>query len=465
MKKVTISMILIFICITGFTQNKEYYERVVMDLSDLKYEGRNDYKNGDIKAAKYIIQALRFDMVQPVPEIKMGLPTNDITRGSDALSTVRFNKDEISYIQPFFYPLNVMRGNMEFSVDGKKYEPTYDFIMKEFSTGKKGEFDVYYLDESRYIPKSFISFLNSGEFKNSFVVIDFELFWKKLDKQGIEIYQTYLGKLTNVGGIILQYDNMPTYYKARSKYTVPLPVVGVGPNFPKNAKKVSINVENEFLKNHEAHNIIAYIKGKTQPDSCIILIAHYDHLGLMGKDIVFPGANDNASGVGMLITLAQHYSKKENRPDNSIMFIFTDGEESNLLGSIYYVNNPLKPLKKIKYLINLDMIGDTGNTITCETGGNGISPQKNRTKRGEDGLSLFKEINKEYSFFTNFIQNPLSDLSDHYPFAMNGVPSIYFTIEGDFYSYYHTPRDTAEHTSSENYNKLFKLITEFIKRY
>ncbi|MFA6713062.1 MAG: hypothetical protein WCR82_04150, partial [Bacteroidales bacterium] len=145
MKKVTISMILIFICITGFTQNKEYYERVVMDLSDLKYEGRNDYKNGDIKAAKYIIQALRFDMVQPVPEIKMGLRTNDITRGSDTLSTARFNKDEISYIQPFFYPLNVMRGNMEFSVDGKKYEPTYDFIMKEFSTGKKGEFDVYYL--------------------------------------------------------------------------------------------------------------------------------------------------------------------------------------------------------------------------------------------------------------------------------------------------------------------------------
>ena len=85
----------------------------------------------------------------------------------------------------------------------------------------------------------------------------------------------------------------------------------------------------------------------------------------MGKNTFFPGANDNASGVAMLLQLANYYSKPENQPDYSICFIAFTGEELGLLGSKYYVQNPLFPLNQIKLLINMDMVGtgDEGITI------------------------------------------------------------------------------------------------------
>ncbi len=90
--------------------------------------------------------------------------------------------------------------------------------------------------------------------------------------------------------------------------------------------------------------MIATIKGTAIPDSFLVFSAHYDHLGQMGKDIYFPGANDNASGTSMLLNLAKYYS--QNRPKYSVLFIAFGGEEAGLIGSEYYVKNPLVPLSK-----------------------------------------------------------------------------------------------------------------------
>lgn len=400
------------------TSNFETYNTIVQELSDPKYYGRSDYENGNIKAADYISSYL---------------------------------KDTIN--QTFYFPMNVFRGNMELIVDDKLMVPCKDYIMKEFSTGINGNFKIVKYDDI-YKKDKFFDYFNKNDLRSSFVEIDFDEFYKEMKDGTNDPYLTgFIPLEGKVGGVIFRYKKMPQYFKARAHYLIPFPVVGVGPNFPSDANTLSINFENEYLNNHTAHNIIATIKGKKEGKK-IVLTAHYDHLGFMGKDQLFAGANDNASGVATLINLYKYYSKSRNTPENDIIFIFFDGEEANLLGAWHYTKYPIFPLEEIKYLINLDMVGDNGKDLYCEV-----------SDSGEDGFKIFERLIKEKELFNSIIKEPLSDNSDHYPFAIKGVPAIYFTYYGDFYKYYHTPKDVFKNASSENYHKLFNLLTEFIEGY
>ena len=109
------------------------------------------------------------------------------------------------------------------------------------------------------------------------------------------------------------------------------------------------------------------VKGTAQPDSFIFITAHYDHLGGMGKDTYFPGANDNASGDALLLSLAKYYVAHPAK--YSIGFILFAGEEAGLVGSKYYTENPIVPLKNIRFLINTDLAGtgDEGITVVNAT--------------------------------------------------------------------------------------------------
>ncbi len=402
-------------------QDKKAYEKYVKELSNTSLYGRSDYMDGSSNAMRYIIDNL--------------------------------NVSASYSLQLFDFSMNTFRGNMEVYIDGKKLKLFSDYVVKEFSTGRVGTFNLYYLDREFYNPQKFAQYLNQDQFSNSFIVIDFELFKKKFFKKGIEPYQTYLGELNNVAGVIFTTDSRPIAFKARAQYTFPFPVLLAGQNFPKNAKEIYINLENEFKENHNANNIVAWLPGKKYSEEKYYLIcAHYDHLGVMGKGNVMPGANDNASGVSMALTLLNYYSEQANRPDYPIMFLFLDGEEANLLGSIYYADYPVRPLKGIKCLINLDMVGDTGPSLTFQA--------------NDGNVDLLKEINKSGNYFKKIIREELSDDSDHYPFAVKGVPYIYLTVDGvNKEKYYHSPLDTFQNFSSEKYENLFNLVTNFISRH
>ena len=460
MKKATMAMVsslLLFGCNSEDTASyREYYNSNVKELSSIEYCGRNNYNNGDIKAAKYIIDQLRTMGIAPMPnrlqesavtaypehksEIKPG--TLGRWHGEDTIYT--------SYLQNFTFPLNVMRGQMEICVDGKTLIPTTDYIVKEFSPTCKGKFSVVALDTAYYNSSElFVGKMNSGEFKDAFVVLDWKLFLQKeLYDTPFDVYRKCIAPLDKVGGLILRQEEQFPYFKARSYYNSKVPVIMVNNSFPADAKSMEVDIESSMIPDHDAHNIIAYLPGRSEGDNCITFIAHYDHLGLMGAENLFPGANDNASGVSMLLTLARYYST--NLPDNNIQFIFLDAEESNLLGAFYYAENPYEPLSKIKYMINLDMIGDNGNNLICET-----------SCEGAGGLELLKKINgKQKSPFSSIDCGELSDNSDHYAFALKHVPVLYLTVEGDMYKYYHTPRDTYDNTSDANFERLFNLLIE-----
>lgn len=407
------------------TDYKSLFENHVKELSDPKYFGRTDYNGGINGAADYIranIERIGFDWAD----------------------------------MPFTYNKNTMRGKVEFAVDGKEYIFTEDFIVKEFSTGKEATMEIYHLDDKYLMDKeAFYKHLCSGKFKDKFVAFNFSLFSDKFGGEGIELYKDNLTQLSGyVGGLIFVYSSRPVNFISRAVYTLPFPVVGVGPEFPDDAKEATINLENEWIEGYKGVNIVSYVEGKEKSDEHFIVLAHYDHLGMIGEGNIFTGANDNASGVGALLAMMEYY--KKNRPESSILFLFLDGEEANLLGAKDYVANPYKPLNKVKFVINLDMVGDNGSNIICEVGGG---------ERGDAGYELFKKINGEKGYFTSVDRQPFADNSDHYYFGINGVPCMYFTIEGDMYQYYHTPRDTYEHFSSEKFDQLFGLMRDFLKTY
>ena len=229
------------------------------------------------------------------------------------------------------------------------------------------------------------------------------------------------------------------------------PIVWVTPEAIEGVKRVKLNVDNEFLKDYPLFNVIAKVEG-ARHDSCYVFTAHYDHLGNMGKKVYYPGANDNASGTATIVTLAAHYAK--NRPQFDMYFLAFSGEDANLRGSTFFVEHPTVPLTQIKYLFNIDMIGDDNPVQYCEVSDAGMSQ-----------FPKFEQINEEQHLFTKLNRGELAANSDHYPFAVRGVPCIFLeNEEGSAFPHYHTPADNMKTVKLDSYEPVFKLVTGFIGR-
>ncbi len=213
-----------------------------------------------------------------------------------------------------------------------------------------------------------------------------------------------------------------------------------------------MNVDNQFLKDYELFNVIAKVEG-IRHDSCYVFTAHYDHLGNLGKKIFYAGANDNASGTAALVTLAAYYAK--HKPPYDMYFLAFSGEDANLRGSEFFAEHPIIPLEQIRYLFNIDMIGDDNPIQYCEVSDEGMR-----------GYRLFEQINNEKHYFKSLNKGDLAANSDHYPFAKRHVPCIFLeNQEGSAFQYYHTIYDNWQHAVFDSYEPVFRLVTDFINRY
>jgi hypothetical protein len=212
-------------------------------------------------------------------------------------------------------------------------------------------------------------------------------------------------------------------------------------------KSVEVNIQNKFLVKYINKNICAYIDGKQNNDTMIVYSAHYDHLGGLGKKVYFPGANDNASGVSVLLNLVKHY--KKNPPKYKTVFVFFAGEEAGLIGSHYFVENKTLDLKKIKFLINLDLLGtgDDGIMVT-----NGYLHEKE--------FNLLNSINKEKNLVKEIKRRGKARNSDHHWFTEAGVPAFFIYTLGGI-SAYHDIYDIEKTLPLTDYADVFRLITEF----
>lgn len=179
-------------------------------------------------------------------------------------------------------------------------------------------------------------------------------------------------------------------------------------------------------------NIIACIEGTDLKEECLVVSAHYDHIGKRANDI-FNGADDNASGTSGVIEMAkllQKLADKGIKPRRSIVFILMTGEEKGLLGSLYYVNNPIFPLQSTIANINIDMIGRVDDKYKSDSnyiyviGSDRISPDLHLANL--DINDRYTQIKLDHTFNSESDPNRFYYRSDHYNFAEKNIPSIFF---------------------------------------
>lgn len=428
MQKHFLFILIIFFSLTGNAQNNnENYARWVVDeLTSEKYAGRGYVENGTEKSAEFIAKEFQKMGVKPI---------------------------NASYFQEFPMSINVIK-DARLKINGKELQYGIDFLVDPASKSQsfqKKEF--YFFDPQNYA--------KSVQFESSFV--DF-IRQDTEDQMGKHV--VFPPFKFEVDSLSQYYKHWPNFYKPEEnkdraffyfspdKLTASLSQTQneIARFFIKDSyytKELNIDnyrIDSELITDYKSFNVMGLIEGKNK-DSIVVITAHYDHLGKVGSTL-FPGANDNASGTAFLLSMAKHYV--QNKPENSMLFIAFGAEEAGLLGSQYFVENPLIDLKKIKFLLNFDIMG-----------------------AGEDGIQIVNssiftqeyekliQINSEKNYLKQIKKRGEACNSDHCPFYKMGVPSFFtYTLGGK--GFYHDPFDTGDSVDLVEFDDIQKLFIEFI---
>jgi hypothetical protein len=214
----------------------------------------------------------------------------------------------------------------------------------------------------------------------------------------------------------------------------------------------------EFTTNADStitgHNVIGFIDNNAK--TAIVIGAHYDHLGFGGEGSLYRekdkaihnGADDNASGVALMLNLASRLLIKNNQSEikdkNNYLFMAFSGEEMGLLGSNYFSKNPTIEVETINYMINMDMVGRMNEDRTLAVYGTGTSPMFKQTLKSNN--DKFKLVENESGV------GP----SDHTSFYLIDIPVLHF-FTGQ-HEDYHKPGDDSEKLNYEGMN----LISDYI---
>jgi len=175
------------------------------------------------------------------------------------------------------------------------------------------------------------------------------------------------------------------------------------------------------IRRTNSHNLAALLPGTTRPNEYLVYMAHWDHLGKLpgcSGDCIMNGAVDNATGTSGLLTIARAFTSARKKPERSIVFLAVTLEESGLLGSAYYVDNPLFPLAQTVAAFNMDAIyfgGPTRDLTVVNFGASDLEDYLAEAAKTQDRV-LKAEPTPEKGYFFR---------SDHFNFAKRGVPALY----------------------------------------
>jgi hypothetical protein len=210
-------------------------------------------------------------------------------------------------------------------------------------------------------------------------------------------------------------------------------------------------------------NVASIIEGSHYPNEYIVITAHLDHVGIEGEDI-FNGADDDGSGSMALLEIAQAFkmaSLDGHGPKRSIVILHVSAEEKGLLGSEYYTDNPLYPLEDTITNLNVDMIGRTDPTRDSDNdnyiyliGTDRLSSMLHETSERVNKNTVNLELDYRFNAWDD--PNRFYERSDHYNFAKNNIPVIFY-FSGT-HEDYHGPGDTPDKIRYDLLTKRTKLI-------
>ena len=201
-------------------------------------------------------------------------------------------------------------------------------------------------------------------------------------------------------------------------------------------------------------NVLGYLAsgGAPFPADTIIVSAHYDHLGKQG-DSYFPGANDNASGIAVMLEVARILANRQQQPKLNILFAAWTSEEEGLYGSRWFTEN--SPTKGIRAVLNMDTVGNgdvRAFQIWTQSQSNPLIGVIDK-EGARQGLSINTEV----------LGNPSPHTSDHRSFAEIGIPAVTL-LTPDWLDKNHTVQDTPALVNPEKLNNAVKLVVATIDR-
>lgn len=414
-----LTILFYFIILSSPAQDINRVRKYLDTLCAPGMHGRGAEFNGDRIAAEYLKELYKEIGLQPFRE---------------------------NFFQHFNYNINTFPARLQMKADGRKLKPGEDYIVNAISSGGKGRYKVRAFDTLIFHNDQLReAFLNSSNKKKVFIYESAHY------SRIIELPGNVLDKIHEAPCVIELQDRKLTAGLSGAQLSNPFFQVRKE-SMQQIPKRVKYILDAELVKNYQSQNVIGYIKGSRVPDSLIIISAHYDHLGRMGKETYFPGANDNGSGVSMLLELARYYSKPENAPEFTLVFMAFGAEEAGLIGSKYFTEHPLFPLKRIRFMINLDLLGtgDDGMTVVNGT----LFPVH---------FSMLTDLNNENNYLPEIKKRGAAANSDHFYFTEKGVPAFFFYTLGGI-SAYHDIYDVPETLPLTKFTEVFSLITAFIKK-
>lgn len=416
MKKLLLFILFSGFCTVNFSQNIQFAREIIDTLASESFHGRGYSFKGDSLTAAFLKQKL-------------------VEKGVKAFKN--------NFLQRFYINVNTFSGNMSVSFDKQALSAGTDYIIADNSPSVKGKFKVLLLDKDYFENQQNYADFNSKDLSKYIVVTDTGF-------QDFKYAKIYSSKAV----VILIKDNI-TWGADQSGSLANVPIIYVKRDVVnKLPKKINLDIESDFKSSYKTQNVIGYIPGSVCPDSFIVFSAHYDHLGTMGRDVYFPGAHDNASGCAFLLDLVNYYSKPENTPEYSICFMFFSAEETGINGSKFYVNNPLFPVGKIKLLLNIDMVS---------TGSEGLKVVNGSIFNNE--FELLSNINQQNQYLKTISPRGEAANSDHFWFYKNNVKALYIYTLGDEWNGYHNVYDVSNGLPLTEYNDVFRLIIDFVKRF
>ncbi|HTN47381.1 MAG TPA: M28 family peptidase [Flavipsychrobacter sp.] len=418
---------LLFFCLVSFAfttlaqSEKEWIKHQVRTLSGNKFSGRGYVNKGGEKAANYVARQFR----------ELGL--------------MPFTEDS-SYLQSYSFSVNTFPGDMYLKINKKELVPGADFIIYEGSSGvsvenkKIRKIDLAKVKDSASWQK--VKACLSREYAYQLTGYDTLVKYLSLKRRG-------LAQMLGPGIFILPKHGKITWSVARD--TVAATIFTVEDTvLPKRLKRMSAIVQNKYFPAFTNKNAIAFVPGTEKPDSFIVFSAHMDHLGMMGRNTMFPGAHDNASGTSLMLYLAKYFA--EHPAKYSIAFMAFSGEEAGLMGSKHYTQHAVFPLSQIAMVVNLDMTGDATEGITVVNG-----------QEQKEAFTKLEAINNQRAYVPKMNQREQTSNSDHFSFSEKGVPAIFIFGLGAK-GYYHDIFDKANELSFNNIDHLAHLLIDFVNK-
>ena len=397
----TILLLSLFLSFSSWGQEFNY-RNYTDQLCSPGFQGRGYVNAGDSIAGEFIAQNFKAIGLLPITE---------------------------NYFQPFEFSVNTFPGDMLVYTDQDTLRPGIDFLVAPTSSGVHGKFLLIQFSCSKLLS---IKQQDIRLTENEALLIDLS----GLSSDTLSLVKKKLSDKKLTWSVSQDVNKYP--YLIISKEA-----------FKKLPTEIHLDIDQKHLESHVAKNVIGFCPAKRKAKKTLLISAHYDHLGRMGRDTYFPGANDNASGTAMLLYLAEQLLAKPLK--YNVLFVAFAGEEIGLLGSKYMSLHPPLPLEDLRFMLNLDIMGsgEDGITVVNST----LFPKE---------FDLLKSITAKKKLLKEIKPRGPAANSDHWYFTQAGVPAFFIYTMGPN-KHYHDIDDRYEALSFAAFDELNNLLFRFLK--